>query len=158
MWRKNSKWQTTLTLHCEEYKVKTVNTGEGNHRVITQGRSSPLSVSQSVQWETLPWTNIMANNLKSLLASLLLLTSTAAQEVKCLGLLKIYLHLNLQETTKACEDMELLELPSAYATTIMMNIQLGREQGFSLSLYEAADNDLGKSFISAWEGQISYKY
>ena len=53
--------------------------------------------------------------------------------------------------------MELLKLPSAYATTIMMNIQLGREKGFSISLYEAADNNLGKSFISAWQGQKLYQ-
>ena len=48
--------------------------------------------------------------------------------------------------------MELIKLPSAFATTIMMNVMLGREQGFSISLYEASDSDLGKSFISAYRG------
>ena len=51
--------------------------------------------------------------------------------------------------------MELLELPSAYATTIMMNVMLGREKGFSMSMYEAADSDLGKSFISAYRGRTA---
>ena len=60
---------------------------------------------------------------------------------------------NLKETTKPCEDMELIKLPSAYATTIMMNVMLGREKGFSMSLYEASDSDLGKSFISAYRGR-----
>ena len=55
-------------------------------------------------------------------------------------------------TTEACEDMELIKLPSAYATTIMMNVMLGREKGFSMSMYEASDSDLGKSFISAYRG------
>ena len=55
-------------------------------------------------------------------------------------------------TTEACEDMELIKLPSAYATTIMMNVMLGREQGFSMSMYEASDSNLGKSFISAFRG------
>ena len=58
----------------------------------------------------------------------------------------------MQETTEACEDMELIKLPSAYATTIMMNVMLGREKGFSMSMYEASDTDLGKSFISAYRG------
>ena len=48
--------------------------------------------------------------------------------------------------------MELIKLPSAFATTIMMNVMLGREQGFSISMYEASDSDLGKSFISAFRG------
>ena len=48
--------------------------------------------------------------------------------------------------------MELIKLPSAYATTIMMNVMLGREKGFSMSMYEASDSDLGKSFISAFRG------
>ena len=48
--------------------------------------------------------------------------------------------------------MELIKLPSAYATTIMMNVMLGREQGFSMSMYEASDSNLGKSFISAFRG------
>ena len=56
-------------------------------------------------------------------------------------------------TTEACEDMELIKLPSAYATTIMMNVMLGREKGFSMSMCEASDSDLGKSFISAYRGR-----
>ena len=48
--------------------------------------------------------------------------------------------------------MELIKLPSAYATTIMMNVMLGREKGFSMSMYEASDTNLGKSFISAYRG------
>ena len=58
----------------------------------------------------------------------------------------------MQETTEACEDMELIKLPSAYATTIMMNVMLGREKGFSISMYEASDTTLGKSFISTYRG------
>ena len=58
----------------------------------------------------------------------------------------------MQETTEACQDMELIELPSAFATTIMMNVMLGREKGFSMSMYETADSDLGKSLISAYRG------
>ena len=59
----------------------------------------------------------------------------------------------LQETTAACKDMELIELPTAFATTIMMNVMFGREKGFSMTIYEASDSDLGKSLISAYRGR-----
>jgi len=58
-----------------------------------------------------------------------------------------------EETTEPCEVMALEELPSKYATTIMMNIQFGDYTGHTTAIYETIDNDniVEKSFMSVMQ-------
>ena len=59
----------------------------------------------------------------------------------------------IEETTKPCEVMALEELPSKYATTIMMNMQFGDYTGHTTAIYETIDNDAMKSFMSVMQGK-----
>ena len=66
-------------------------------------------------------------------------------------------------SSQDCGDLALEEIPKAYATDIMMNIQLGDGDGDdpvgrSISIYEASDSDQMKSYITFYEGIISRKY
>jgi len=56
-----------------------------------------------------------------------------------------------EETTKPCEVMALEELPSKYATTIMMNIQFGDYPGHTTAIYETIDSNEEKSFMSVMQ-------
>ena len=54
--------------------------------------------------------------------------------------------------------MALEELPSKYATTIMMNIQFGDYPGHTTAIYETIDSNEEKSFMSVMQGKFEYLY
>ena len=51
-----------------------------------------------------------------------------------------------------CPDTPLITLPDAYSTVMMMNIQMGVMPGKTISLFEAADNNLMKALINSYQG------
>ena len=75
-------------------------------------------------------------------------------------LLLLLVFLFISESSEDCPDLALEEIPKAYATDIMMNIQYGDGDGDdpigrSISIYEASDADQMKSYMTFYEGKIS---
>jgi len=50
-------------------------------------------------------------------------------------------------TMQFCPETPLMNIPEAYSTKMMMNIQMGSYPGKSISFFEAADNNLMKALI-----------
>jgi hypothetical protein len=64
-----------------------------------------------------------------------------------------------EETTTSgmqfCPETPLIKIPDAYSTMMMMNIQMGDMPGKSISLFEAADNNLEKALIRSFGGFLN---
>ena len=59
-----------------------------------------------------------------------------------------------------CPETPLMNIPEAYSTKMMMNIQMGSYPGKSISFFEAADNNLMKALILSFGGfcKVCYKH
>jgi len=71
-------------------------------------------------------------------------------------LLLAFLFICKSESQEDCPDLALEEIPTAYATDIMMNIQFGDGDGDdpvgrTISIYEAADSNQLKSYMTFFE-------
>ena len=77
-------------------------------------------------------------------------------------LLLAFLFICKSESQEDCPDLALEEIPTAYATDIMMNIQFGDGDGDdpvgrTISIYEAADSNQLKSYMTFFEGKTNIK-